>query len=111
MGKFKSWILCAAAALLFGCSGSAKPEETAKLLYDGTAMKVEYGLSDGKTVVIDQKGERHAIEGFPMMFKGKIKLSSGGEEGYEIEILPPSDSTAEAAPAAEKPAASSSEYE
>ena len=109
MGKFKSWILCASGALLFGCSGSAAPEKAAKLLYEGTASKVEYDLADGKTTLIDNKGEVHAIEGFPAMFKGRIKLSSGGEEGYEIEILSLADPAA--APVPEKPAAPASEYE
>ncbi len=110
-GKFKSWILCATAAFLSGCSGSASNEKPAKLLYEGPVKKVEYGLADGKTMVLNDKGEQHAIEGFPMMFKGKIKLSKGAEEGYEIEILSLADSAAEAAPAAEKPAAPAGEYE
>jgi len=114
MGKFKSSILCVSMAFLAGCSGSGKHQETAKPLYEGTAKKVEYDLASGKTVVIDDKGQQHAIDGYPAMFKGRIKLLPGGETGYELEILSLVDQTAEATPAAgaaEKPAAPSSEYE
>lgn len=114
MGKFKSSILCVSLALLAGCSGSARHEEAAKPLYEGTVKKVEYDLAGGKTLLIDDKGQAHDVEGYPAMFKGKLKLSPGGEEGYEIEILSLVDQSAEGAPAAgapEKPAAPSSEYE
>jgi hypothetical protein len=115
IGKFKSLFLCATACLLSGCSGSNDHEHPAKLLYEGTARKVEYDLTEGKTTVIDDKGKSHAIEGYPMMFKGKIKLTTG-DHGYDIVIL----SLAEpAAPAAEgttnapasTPAAIGNEYE
>ena len=110
-GKFKTAILCAAAAFLFGCSGSAGHEEAAKPLYEGTAKKVEYDLGEGKTVVIDDKGQRHAVEGYPMMFKGNIKLSEGGH-GYQIEILSLADSSAQPAPdAGAAPSAPAGEYE
>lgn len=108
--KFKTAVLFSAAALLAGCSGSTAHEEPEKLLYEGTAAKVEYDLGEGKTVVIDDKGVRHDVAGYPMMFKGKIKLS-GEDEHYRIEILSLADSSAPAQPAAEQPAAPASEYE
>jgi hypothetical protein len=110
-GQFKTFICCVAAAALTGCSGSAGHEESAKPVYQGTVEQIQYDLGEGKTVMIDDQGKRHTIDGYPMLFHGKIKLSEGGHGGYEVEVLSLAQASAEAAPAAEVPAAPASEYE
>lgn len=94
-----------------GCSGSAGHGESPKPIYQGTADQIQYDLGEGRTVVIDDQGKRHSIEGYPMLFHGEIKLSESGHEGFEVEVLSLTQASAQAAPAAETPTAPASEYE
>ena len=110
------WLFLLAAAALTGCSRSAAREEAPKKVYEGTAKKVEYHLDGGQTVIVDDNGERHPLEGFPMMFTGKIEVSESAHEGerqYGVEILPLTEQEKVAAtpPAATSPSAPASEYE
>lgn len=112
IGKFKFLFFCLALALLAGCSGSSGHGHEEKVLYEGTARKVQYDLAAGKTTVIDDQGKSHDIEGYPAMFHGKIKVSAGAH-GYDLVILSlrePAPAPAEGQPAA-APAPSANEYE
>lgn len=102
MGKYKLLFL-AIPLLAAGCSKAASEHGAdSNVLYEGGVETAEYHLTGGKTVVIDNHGEPHDIEGFPMLFRKPVEVASEGIDEFRIEIIRP---TAEEMPADAQPPA------
>lgn len=74
--------------LLIGCGGEHSPSHEGKTLFKGRIVKVEYMLTRGHTILIDENGQEITLQGFPGIPTGEVEIYEKGHREYKVFQAP-----------------------